>query len=201
MCALPISLRYAVNTVFLNDFGRRFLDSEFVLGMEPRKGNRIENEAFVLDCSGADRNHPLCKGRTGTVGVAGTLSSRSSVVFDVDGDGDLDVITNEWNDRPRVMLSNLSQRRSVRRLEIRLVGVKSNRDGLGAMVQVRSRGKVQARFHDGKSGYLSQSSVPLYFGLGTNEVVEQIDVDWPSGTHQQITGPVSLDSVLRLVER
>src|SRR5262249_31280753 len=42
-------LRYAVNSLLLNDRGDRFVDSEFVLGMEPRKGNRIEKEFFTLD--------------------------------------------------------------------------------------------------------------------------------------------------------
>src|SRR5258706_15937204 len=56
-------LRYAINSVLLNDSGQRFVDSEFVLGVEPRKANHIENESFTLDCSGEDKKHPLCAGK------------------------------------------------------------------------------------------------------------------------------------------
>ncbi len=52
-------LRYAVNSLLLNEGGQRFMDSELVLGVEPRKGNRIEKEFFTLDCSGEDKRHSL----------------------------------------------------------------------------------------------------------------------------------------------
>src|SRR5436305_103065 len=54
-------LRYAVNSVLLNDAGEKFLDSEYVLGVEPRK--KMEEEAFTLDCSGEDKTNPLCRRR------------------------------------------------------------------------------------------------------------------------------------------
>jgi len=41
--------------------------------------------------------------------VTGSTSSRSSVAFDLDDDGDLDLVTNEWNDHPQVLISNLSE--------------------------------------------------------------------------------------------
>ena len=65
--------------------------------------------------------------------------------------------------------------------EVRLVGVDSNRDGLGARVTVHAGGKQYVQVHDGQSGYLSQSRMPLYFGLGSAESVEKIEVIWPTG--------------------
>ena len=193
-------LRYAINSMLLNEGGQRFVDAEFVLGIEPRAGNRIEKDFFVLECSGADARHPLCRDRTGTWTVVGTTSSRSSVAFDLDDDGDLDLVTNEWNDAPQVLISDLSERAKVRWLAVRLEGADSNRDGLGALVRVRAGGKTQTRLHDGKSGYLSQSLLPLYFGLGGAETVESVEVVWPSGRRQTVSSPVSINKTLVLRE-
>src|SRR5947207_1948828 len=62
-------LRYAINSLLLNEGGQRFVDGEFVLGVEPRKSDRIEKEFFTLDCSGEDRKNGLCHGKTGLVTV------------------------------------------------------------------------------------------------------------------------------------
>ena len=193
-------LRYAINSVLLNEQGRRFVDSEFVLGVEPRAGKRTEKVFFTLDASGDDRRHPIARGKTGLIDVMGTLSSRSSVAFDVDGDGDLDVITNEWNDRPQVLISNLAQRHPVHFLQVKLVGTKSNRDGLGARVRVLAGGHEYTRSCDGKSGYLSQSSMPLYFGLDAVSRAERIEIRWPSGTRQIITDGIPSNGLLTVTE-
>ena len=193
-------LRYAINSVLLNEGGQRFVDSEFVLGVEPRAGNRIEKEFFVLDCSGEDKRHPLCRGLTGKVSVTGTTSSRGSVAFDLDDDGDLDLVTNEWNDRPQVLISNLAATRPVHFLKVKLVGSVSNRDALGTTVKVRSGGKTYTKYHDGKSGYLAQSSSPLYFGLDDATRIDGIDVLWPSGKKQTLTEGIPVNALLTITE-
>ena len=192
--------RYAINSVLINDGGKKFFDAEFVLGVEPRAGGRTEKTAFVLYCSGADKDHPLCAGQSGRFSVKGALSSRSAAIVDVDGDGDLDLITNEWNDRPQVLISNLTEKKKVHFLKIKLIGSISNRDGLGATVKVRAGGKVYTQFHDGKSGYLSQSSIPLYFGLGEAEKVDSVEVLWPSGKKQTRSTNVPLNTLLEINE-
>lgn len=194
-------LRYVANSLLLNESGRRFVDAESVLGLEPRRGDPMLREAFVLDTAlPEERRHPLAKGRSGKVQVMGTASSRSSVALDVDGDGDLDLVTNEWNDAPQVLISDLSARTTLRFLQVRLVGTVSNRDGLGATVRVHCGSRVQTRFHDGKSGYLAQSSLPLYFGLGSDTAVDRIEVVWPSGRRQVRSGPIPINGTLELVE-
>ncbi len=193
-------LRYAKNSLLLNDGGVRFVDSEFVLGIEPRKGNRIEKEVFTLDCSGADKKHPLCEGKSGTMTILGATSSRSSAAIDLDDDGDLDLITNEWNDHPMVLISNLSEKKKIHFAKIKLVGTASNRDGIGATVKLQSGGKTFTRYNDGKSGYLSQScSVPLYFGLGDVEKIDRLDVTWPSGKKQTVSD-VAVNGVTTITE-
>ena len=193
-------LRYAINSVLLNESGQRFVDSEFVLGVEPRKDNRIEKEFFILNCSGEDKKHPLCRDQTGVLSVTGTLSSRSSVAFDLDDDGDLDLVTNEWNDHPQVLISNLSEKKPIRYLKIKLTGTVSNRDGLGAMVKVHSGSKTYTRYHDGKSGHLSQSSAPLYFGLDAAAKIDRIEVLWASGKKQMLTERIPVNTLLTITE-
>lgn len=192
-------VRYMVNTVRLNDRGARFMDAEFVLGIEPRQGG-VTTPFFELDASGKDKDHPDAAGATGHVTVWGARGSRSSVIFDIDGDGDLDIVTNEFNAAPMVLVSNLSERRAVRYLALKLTGTASNRDGLGAVVKVTAGGATYTKVMDGKSGYLSQSAYPLYFGLAGAEAVESIEVAWPSGRRQRVEPPITLNSVIEVRE-
>jgi len=192
--------RYGVNSLLLNDHGKVFRDAAFVLGLEPRPGRRTRQPWFTLDCSGEDKGHQLCRGRTGQVTVTGTMGTRSAVIFDVDNDGDLDIITNEFNAAPRVMLSDLSDKRPIHWLKIHLVGKKSNRDGIGALVKVTAAGMTQTQLVDGNSGYLSHSDLPLYFGLAAAAAADQIEIRWPSGLVQTIAGPIAGNRQLEITE-
>ena len=130
----------------------------------------------------------------------GALGSRSSVILDLDGDGDLDIVTNDFNTEPLVLVSDLSKRTTVRQIRVRLVGVDSNRDGLGAHVTVHAGGKVYVQVNDGQSGYLSQSRMPLYFGLGAAATVDKVEVKWPTGKTQVVPGPIDAGELLEIEE-
>jgi hypothetical protein len=173
--------RYGVNSLLLNNLGKKFFDSEFSVGVEPRKDHKVTQDWFDLDCGGADKDHEHCKDQDGPVTVLGTVGSRSSVIFDLDGDGDLDIVTNEFNAPPLVLVSDLSEQTEVNFLKVDLVGRQSNRDALGALVRVTAGDLTVTRVKDGKSGYLSQSSQPLYFGLGKHAEIDRIEVEWPAG--------------------
>lgn len=192
--------RYAINSVLLNEMGARFFDSEFVLGIEPRPNGVIEKVYFTLDCDGEDRDHRLRAGRSGLVPINGAVGTRGAAMFDLDGDGDLDIVTNEFNEKPQILVSNLAQSRKIRFLKIKLVGKKSNRDGLGATVKLFAGATVQTRYHDGKSGYLSQSSLPLYFGLGEADKLDRIEILWPSGTVQTMRENLAVNRLLVIEE-
>ncbi|MEM1320981.1 MAG: CRTAC1 family protein [Bacteroidota bacterium] len=193
--------RYAVNSVLLNENGQRFVDSEFVLGVEPRRGGEFAKPWFELDCSGADKEHRHCVGQEGKRTIYGALGSRSSALFDLDEDGDLDIVTNEFNGAPMVLISNLSDKvSSLSFLKVQLQGSQSNRDGLGAKVIVEAAGQTYTRIHDGKSGYLAQSSYPLYFGLNGAEKVDKVAVRWPSGQEQIIDSPTIINGLLLIEE-
>jgi hypothetical protein len=191
--------RYMVNSVKLNDRGRRFADAEFVLGIEPRSGG-LATPWFELDASGKDKNHTDAAGATGRVAVWGARGTRSAVIFDVDGDGDLDIVTNEFNAAPMVLVSNLSEKTRVHYLEVKLTGTTSNRNGLGAIVKVTAGGSTYTKVNDGNSGYLSHSLYPLYFGLGAAEAVDSIEVLWPSGKKQTVQSPIKMNSAIDVRE-
>jgi hypothetical protein len=191
--------RYMVNSVKLNDRGQRFVDAEFVLGIEPRSGG-LATPWFELDASGKDKSHPDATGATGRVAVWGARGTRSAVIFDVDGDGDLDVVTNEFNAAPMVLVSNLTAKTRVRYLAVKLTGMASNRSGLGAIVKVTAGGTTFTKVMDGNSGYLSHSLYPLYFGLGAAEAVDSIEVLWPSGKQQTVQRPIAINSLIDVRE-
>jgi hypothetical protein len=121
------------------------------------------------------------------------------VILDLDDDGDLDLVTGEFNAEPQVLVSDLAERKPVQFLKVKLVGTRSNRDGLGALVRVRSGQRTIVQYHDGKSGYLSQSSLPLYFGLGDGRA-ERIEVLWPSGAQQTIERGIPANTRFEIVE-
>jgi enediyne biosynthesis protein E4 len=193
--------RYGINSLLLNNRGEKFLDAEFLTGIEPRRTLHIPYS--TLDCSqpGLDQlKQGVCSGRQATIQVMGTASSRSSVIFDLDNDGDLDIVTNNFNSAPQVLISDLSQVKEIHWLKIILVGTVSNRDGLAATVRVHSVGQIYTKYNDGKSGYLSQSALPLYFGLGDSKKVDRIEVTWPSGRKQVLTDGLGINQTLKITE-
>lgn len=192
--------RYGVNSVLLNDHGGVFRDSEFILGVEPRRLGQTAVPWFELNCDGDDKGHRDCEGKRGQFVVWGALGTRASIIFDLDDDGDLDIVTNEFNSKPMVLVSDLAQRKELRYLKIKLIGTKSNRSSFGARVTVKCGNKIYTKLQDGKSGYLSQSLIPLYFGLDTANSVDQIQIAWPSGKKQLMVGPISTNQLIEIEE-
>jgi hypothetical protein len=104
---------------------------------------------------------------------------RGAAYGDFDNDGDLDILLTTNNGPARLYRNDLSN--GARSLRIRLVGTKSNRDGIGATVKAYVGNEVSTRMVRSGSSYLSQSEMPMTFGLGRRDRAEQVVVYWPSG--------------------
>ncbi len=192
--------RYAPNSLLLNNQGLNFVDSEYILGVEPRKNGLSAAPSFDLDCSGENKSHLLCKDETGRRVIWGALGSRSSVIFDLDQDGDQDIVTLEFNHAPMVLISDLSDKKNINYIKINLEGTQSNKSGIGATVKVFAGNDIYTKIQDGKSGYLAQSFYPLYFGLGDNKKINKIEVNWPSGNTQTYSKNIEINQTLNLTE-
>jgi hypothetical protein len=108
---------------------------------------------------------------------------RGLAYADFDRDGDLDLLITT-NNGPAYLYRNdqLAGNRSIR---FRLVGTKSNRDAIGAVVHVSAGGITQSRMVKGGSSYLSQSELALTFGLEKRDRIDKLSVDWPSGRNEE----------------
>jgi len=108
---------------------------------------------------------------------------RGLAVGDFDRDGDVDVLITS-NNGPAYLYRN-DQTGGNRSIRFRLVGRKSNRDAIGATVRIEAGGMTQSRLVRGGSSYLSQSELPVTFGLGKLDQVERVVIEWPSGHNEE----------------
>jgi hypothetical protein len=129
--------------------------------------------------------------------LAQRLVARGAAYADYDLDGDLDVLITT-NNGPAHLLRNDGGRNHAVRVALR--GTSSNRDGIGARVVVtladgsRRWGMVRSG-----SSYLSQSDLPLTFGLGSAGAVRTIEVTWPNGRMERVSGP-TVDETITIEE-
>jgi len=106
--------------------------------------------------------------------------ARGLACGDFDNDGDVDLLLTENQGPARLYRNDVAPGRHS--LRIRLQGTKSNRDAIGAVVRVFTPEGAQLRMVRSGSSYLSQSELPVTFGLGARESADRVVVEWPSGS-------------------
>ena len=108
---------------------------------------------------------------------------RGLAYADFDRDGDLDLLLTTNNGQAYLYRNDqVSSNRSIR---FRLEGTQSNRDAIGAVVRVFADGLMQLRMVKGGSSYLSQSELPLTFGLEKRDRIDRVVIDWPNGRTEE----------------
>ena len=126
-------------------------------------------------------------------------NSRGMAVGDIDNDGDLDIVVVNI-DRASTLLRNDQPAGTPNHwLMITLKGTRSNRDGIGAKVTVRTGSFVQVRQRMAGDNYLSTNDPRLHFGLGRNDRIDEITVRWPGGVTQRVV-PTGVDRVITITE-
>ena len=111
------------------------------------------------------------------------IVGRGLAYGDFDRDGDLDLLMTTNNGPAYLYRNDLNAgNRSIR---FQLVGTKSNRDAIGAAVRIFLGGQSQSRVVRGGSSYLSQSELPVTFGVGKSEKIERVTIEWPSGRTEE----------------
>jgi enediyne biosynthesis protein E4 len=108
---------------------------------------------------------------------------RGLAFADFDRDGDVDLLLTTNNGPAYLFRNDLYN--GNRFLRLHLTGTKSNRDAIGAAVRIYNAGEAQMRTVRCGSSYLSQSELPLTFGLGKADRIDRLTVEWPSGATQE----------------
>jgi tetratricopeptide (TPR) repeat protein len=136
---------------------------------------------------------------SGALGLDLPQDGRSFSVLDIDGDGDPDLVLLAPRSAPqlRIFRNDFPERGAT--LAVRLTGTASNRDAIGARVTVETDGLRRMKEVQAGSGFLSQHSKELLFGLGASQDVVRLTVDWPSGTTQTFTD-IPLNHRIRIQE-
>jgi len=131
-------------------------------------------------------------------GVSERFMSRGSAYADYDNDGDVDVLVMNVNDPPSLLRNDGGNRNNW--ILLKLVGTRCNRSAIGARVRVVTGGSTQIdEVHSGGS-VMSQSDLRLHFGLGRAEVVDSIEVTWPTTRKVEILRDVKANQVVTIVE-
>lgn len=113
-------------------------------------------------------------------------SARGAAFGDVDNDGDIDVLTVNMNDRPSLYRNDGGHLKNW--ISFRLEGTRSNRDAIGARIEIEAGGRTQAAEVRSGGSYLSHSDMRVHFGLGDATRVDRIRIRWPNGNTEERKG-------------
>ena len=113
--------------------------------------------------------------------------ARGAAYADFDNDGRLDVLVSTNGGPPFLFRNETTFEPANRSLRIKLIGTKSNRNGIGATVRITAGGGTQTQMLRSGSSYLSASELVLTFGLARHEKAERIQILWPSGREDNLS--------------
>ena len=122
---------------------------------------------------------------------------RGAAFGSFNNDGKIDVVVSAINDQPQLLMNRTANGHHW--IILKLVGTRDNRDGLGTKVKIVTADGAQFNHATTAVGYSSSSDKRVHFGLGTADVIDRIELSWPTGVKQVLTH-VKADQVLTIVE-
>jgi hypothetical protein len=137
----------------------------------------------------------LFEDATLSAGLNDFEAARSLAVFDNDNDGDLDILISNVRSYPYLYINQLDQGNW---LEIELVGSKTNKNGFGTILEIEFNGSSYRKYHHGAQ-YFGQNILPVHFGLGTAELVNQLKIYWLSGQIDQFDS-IAVNQKIKVTE-
>ena len=111
--------------------------------------------------------------------------SNGACYADLDNDGDLELIINQFNSRAKIFKNNANELTNNNFLIVTLTGPKPNLQAIGSKVYLYSKGEMQMQEINPYRGYESTVELPLHFGLGKNTMADSMIIIWPDGTVQR----------------
>ncbi len=130
-------------------------------------------------------------------GFAVPAAHRGAAFGDLNNDGKVDIVVNVLNGPPQILMNRTESH--AHWIILKLVGVKSNRDGLGTRVKLTTAHGTQYNHATTTVGYNSSSDKRVHFGLGDADTIEEIELVWPSRIRQVLKN-VKVDQVLTVTE-
>ncbi len=162
----------------------------------PKPGTEVEQYNTVFRNLGAKRRWQVLTEEAG-LNASPPARHRGCAFGDLDGDGRVDVVVTALGREAEVWMNRTEG--AGHWLDIALEGTKSNRDGIGAVVKVVTKGGAQYNHMTTSVGYASSSHGPVHFGLGAEPTAELVEIRWPSGMVQRLRN-VAGDRVLSVKE-
>ena len=148
-------------------------------------GDQAESEFIPLSDSqlGTQFSHPIV--------------GRGASYADIDGDGDLDVLLTQVGGRPTLLRND--QQLSRHSVRLKLIGNRSNRDAIGAWVELRTDERICRRQVMPTRSYLSQVELPITIGIGNANQISSLSIRWPDGTETHVPpNDIEIDSPMSI---